>query len=118
MSFLSLFIEESKLTASALAHLQQPTDDPMDSLPASSTSSNSSSPNHSNRSTPNGANLDGKSAASEVVEIRPYELVADYIRSYIAQSSGSGSNSSNGRGRVWVSGDGILVVLDLTFERV
>ncbi len=51
----------------------------------------------------------GKSASSEVVEIRPYELVADYIRSYIAQSSGSGSSNSNGRGRVWVSG-GIFFV--------
>ncbi|XP_017493520.1 PREDICTED: xaa-Pro aminopeptidase 1-like, partial [Rhagoletis zephyria] len=70
-----LFIEESKLTASALAHLQQPTDDPMDSLPASSTSSNSSSPNHSNRSTPNGANLDGKSAASEMSNKSSYALV-------------------------------------------
>lgn len=73
----------------------------MDTMTSSSASSHSS---HSNRSTPNGnasaAKVENEQSAkavgNEPLEIRPYELVADFIRSYV--SAGSGTT-----GKVWVS---------------
>lgn len=117
-----LFIDDSKLSSSALAHLQTNNglDDPMDTM-SSSSSSERSTPSSvvpnvgndgTNRSSPSPQQMvtncsTGNNNRSCEVEIRSYDLVADFIRSYIAKNS---------TGRVWISNQSSYALVNLIPE--